>query len=156
MIKRQLKLLAFVLAYEVVLVAAFAGLAVLMGGRAYPSYVTVPLWAGFLALFAAPMVWQAVWAGRMPAWAEQVRQAGTSATAEVLANDYAAGKFGYEGPDIAVDIPVRVSPPDGAVYQAKMKVRLSRALGLRPGETVTVKYDAANRRRVTTASDRLF
>ena len=56
MIKRQLKLLAFVLAYEVVLVAAFAGLAVLMGGRAYPSYVTVPLWAGFLALFAAPMV----------------------------------------------------------------------------------------------------
>lgn len=47
----------------------------------------------------------------------------------------------YSGPEVFLDVAVRVQPQDGAPYEAKMKVGLLNMHLLKQGVVVRVKYD---------------
>ena len=47
----------------------------------------------------------------------------------------------YSGPEVFLDVAVRVQPQNEQPYEAKMKVGLLKMYLLKPGVTVRVKYD---------------
>jgi hypothetical protein len=47
----------------------------------------------------------------------------------------------YSGPEVFLDVAVRVQPPNESTYEAKMKVGLLKMYLLKPGILVHVKYD---------------
>ena len=47
----------------------------------------------------------------------------------------------YSGPEVFLDLAVRVQPQDGPPYEAKMKVGLLKMYLLKPGVVVQVKFD---------------
>ena len=55
----------------------------------------------------------------------------------------------YSGPEVFIDVAVRVQPDNEPSYDAKMKVSLLRAYLLKPGVRVLVKYDPAKKEQVT-------
>jgi hypothetical protein len=54
----------------------------------------------------------------------------------------------YSGPEVFIDVMVRVQPDNEPPYEAKMKVNLLQAYLLKPGVRVVVKYDSAKKEQV--------
>jgi hypothetical protein len=54
----------------------------------------------------------------------------------------------YSGPEVFLDVAVRVQPQNEPPYDAKMKVGLLNMVLLKQGVTVRVKYDARKPERV--------
>ena len=55
----------------------------------------------------------------------------------------------YSGPEVFIQVAVRVQPDDEVPYEAKMKVSLLTAYLLKPGVRVRVQYDPAKKEQVT-------
>lgn len=55
----------------------------------------------------------------------------------------------YSGPEVFLQVAVRVQPDHEPPYEAKMKVGLLRAYLLKPGARVMVTYDPAKKEQVT-------
>ena len=55
----------------------------------------------------------------------------------------------YSGPEVFIQVAVRVQPDNEPPYEAKMKVGLLNAYLLKPGVRVRVKYDPAKKEQVT-------
>jgi len=54
----------------------------------------------------------------------------------------------YAGPEVFIDVAVRVEPNNEPSFEAKMKVSLLRAYLLKPGVRVQVKYDPSKKEHV--------
>ncbi len=54
----------------------------------------------------------------------------------------------YSGPEVFLDVAVRVQPQNEPPYEAKMKVGLLNMYLLKPGVIVRVKYDPRKREQV--------
>ena len=59
----------------------------------------------------------------------------------------------YSGPEVFLDVSVRVQPPNDPPYETKMKVGLLKMYLLKPGVRVMVKYDPAKKEHVTFDDD---
>ena len=69
---------------------------------------------------------------------------------EIMNAEMKKPKYGnYSGPEVFIEVPVRVLPENEPPYEAKMKVSLLRAYLLKPGVRVRVKYDPAKKEQVT-------
>ena len=55
----------------------------------------------------------------------------------------------YAGPEVFIEVLVRVQPENEAPYDAKMKVGLLKAYLLKPGVRVLVKYDPSRKENVS-------
>lgn len=55
----------------------------------------------------------------------------------------------YSGPEVFIEVAVRVQPDHEAPYEAKLKVSLLKAYLLKPGVRVHVKYNPAKKEQVT-------
>jgi len=107
-------------------------------------------------LLILPILWVTVW---LPRRDTQMRAAlermGLPATAEVLVDgealkaDMLKGVQSYSGPELFLDVRVRVMPDDGSPsYEAIMKAGLLFSYFLRPGSRVRARYDAQDKARV--------
>jgi hypothetical protein len=54
----------------------------------------------------------------------------------------------YSGPEVKLEVAVRVQPENDPPYEAKMKVGLLKMYLLKPGVRVMVKYDPAKKEQV--------
>jgi hypothetical protein len=134
-----------VMLWMLAVIAGIVGLSTILGDVS--PLVSTLLWLGAALLFAFPIVlFVAIIPNMQPPWIRRVQSTGTTAPAEVLANDLMKGVGGYEGGDRYVDLPVRVNadPP----FETKLTCRLSQAMMLKPGSQVRVKYDPAHHRHV--------
>jgi hypothetical protein len=59
----------------------------------------------------------------------------------------------YSGPEVLLDVAVRVQPQNDPPYNAKMKVGLLKMYLLKPGVRVMVKVDPAKKEHVTFDDD---
>jgi len=59
----------------------------------------------------------------------------------------------YSGPEVFLDVAVRVQPQNDPPYDAKMKVGLLKMYLLKPGVRVMVKYDPAKKEQVAFDDD---
>ena len=92
-----------------------------------------------------------------PGWIKDVEKNGNPALAVVLSDpkDVLKGVAGYQGRDGWIDFQAQIHPSAEASFEARVKCRLSQALGgmLEPGMKVNVKYDPKNRKRVLLVDD---
>lgn len=92
-----------------------------------------------------------------PGWIKSVEKNGEPAMAVILANPQHIldGVPEYKGRDAWIETGAEVHPASGEVYQAKMKCRLSQALGgmLEPGLQVNVRIDRKDRSKVVLMDD---
>jgi hypothetical protein len=92
-----------------------------------------------------------------PGWIKDVEKNGTPAYAVVLSDPQGIlkGVAGYQGRDGWIDVLAQIHPSVEAEFEAKMKCRLSQALGgmLEPGMKVNVKYDPKDKKRVLLVDD---
>jgi hypothetical protein len=143
--KIALREFIIVMLWILAVIAGIVGMSTILGDVS-PLASTL-LWLTAALLFAAPIILFVVVIPNMqPPWIRRVIATGTTAPAEVLANDLMQGVGGYEGGDRYVDLPVRVNadPP----FESKLTCRLSQAMMLKAGSPVTVKYDPSNHRHV--------
>jgi hypothetical protein len=54
----------------------------------------------------------------------------------------------YAGPEVFIDVSVRVQPDNEPSFESKMKVSLLRAYLVKPGVRVQVKYDPSKKEQV--------
>lgn len=142
--KRAFALLGLLLAQIVVIIVIFSLNIPLGWGIAVTALGVV----GIVAYVVTPYI--------PPLWVKGVLRSGEQATAEVLAHEpYMKGIGGYQGGDFWLELPVRVQPGDGPVYESRMKCRLSQyAFGaIRAGSRVPVRVDPNNGRRVVLEGD---
>jgi len=59
----------------------------------------------------------------------------------------------YSGPEVFLDVDVRVQPQNDPSFEAKMKVGLLKMYLLKPGVRVMVKFDPAKKEQVTFDDD---
>lgn len=59
----------------------------------------------------------------------------------------------YEGPEVHLEVAVRVQPENEPPFDAKMKVSLLNMYLLKPGVRVLVKYDPSKREKVDFGDD---
>jgi hypothetical protein len=146
MIKKVLGAVALLLIYELVVMGAFLWLVQQTNGQDLPGWVGIGMLVALAVLMGGPPVAWPLLGARAPRWFTALQANGTSATAEVLANDFLPGNWSYAGLDLLVDVRVRVDPGGEAPFEARMKCRLSQAKRMKPGKRVNVKYDPRTRR----------
>lgn len=92
-----------------------------------------------------------------PGWVKDVEKHGKLATAVVRSDpkEILKGVAGYQGRDGWVDVLVLVQPGEDPPYEAKMKCRLSHAIGgmLEPPMKDNVRYDPKDKQRVLLVDD---
>jgi hypothetical protein len=92
-----------------------------------------------------------------PHWIKKVEKNGMTGTATVLTNpsEIMKGVAGYQGRDLWIDFEADVLTDVGEEYKAKVKCRLSQALGgmIEPGMKVNVRYDPNDKTRVVLVDD---
>jgi hypothetical protein len=146
---------------EAVVMIAFVAVLVYMPASNFSSAAVTTMIVLAAALAALPIVLvTAVLPYLAARRAHDVQQHGTQATAEVLADArtiaaaFMQGVGNYEGPEILLDVPVRVQPHDATpAYEATMKASLLHAYLLKSGMNVVVRYDPCDKARVVLADD---
>lgn len=95
--------------------------------------------------------------GLTPGWIKDVEKKGKPASAVVKSDPQAVlkGVGSYEGRDGWIDVQVEVQPADEPAFEAKMKCKLSQAVfgAMRLGQTVNVRYDPKDKKRVLLTDD---
>lgn len=59
----------------------------------------------------------------------------------------------YRGPEVSLEVAVRVQPDNEPPFEARMKIFLFKMYLLKPGVRVLVKYDPAKKEKVTFDDD---
>jgi hypothetical protein len=68
---------------------------------------------------------------------------------EIMDNEMKKPKYNnYAGPEVFINVAVRVQPDNEPSFESKMKVSLLRAYLLKPGVRVQVKYDSSKKEQV--------
>lgn len=118
----------------------------LIAAEVLPSSLMAPVIAVGMLLSALPFIYVgSILPGMAARRAKTVRQNGLPGLAEPLveaqplADAKMQGVGSYSGPEIFLDVPVRVWGPEGIPYETSMQASLFFAHFLRPGVKVTVK-----------------
>ena len=143
-----------IIVYEIGLVGLIVVVSNYMAGHgtlaeAPAGIRAIPFVVG-LFLFALPIVGVAVWPhlNWTPRWMVALAQSGQVAPAVVVANEVLKGVGGYEGADLWVTLPVRVTPAGANPFPTQLHCRLSRSFRLQAGQTITIRYDPNQPKRV--------